>query len=101
MAAGAVMPFIRLPEGPLRRDNCAPENEIPRMAAGLDACHCSASSLIVPVSGLALAPCWRSQVAGRSTGQGPRASLDQGPEYHLAVTLVPGRPDGLRGIDFQ
>lgn len=31
---------------------------------------------IVPVSGLTLAPWWLNQVAGRSSGQDPHATLD-------------------------
>jgi hypothetical protein len=68
-----------------------PETKIPRFAAGLDAVFCSASSLIVPVSGLALAPCCVLQVAGRSTGQIPRASLDL---YNI-ITQVARRRQAL------
>ena len=64
-----------LPRRRLLARESRPETKIPATRGGsrlrlLDV------SPIVPVSGLALAPCWRSQVAGRSTGQNPRASLD-------------------------
>src|SRR5262245_31667840 len=49
-----------------------PETKIPRIAAGLDAALLLGSSPIVPVSGLALAPCWRS--AGCRAVDGPEPS---------------------------
>ena len=42
-------------------------------------------SLIVPVSGLALAPWRHCQVAGRSAGQNPRASLDT---YSIVISII-------------
>src|SRR5262249_47271208 len=73
------LPCLLPGRGGLGRRSPFRNTQIPRLAAGLDAVCCSARGLSFPFPGWLWHLAGVAQVAGRSTGQNPHASLDMSP----------------------
>jgi hypothetical protein len=96
----AAVPFpSSLAGGPGRR-TAVPKTKIPRIAAGLDAVSCSARALSFPFPGWLWHLAGVMQVAGRSAGQNPRASLDRNQSstgVKRKRPVIPSAAKDLRG----